>query len=372
MDRYPVAVSSEYGNPVAAPHVEVQPLPASLALLFAAPAVCEIQMAPEDIFVGHIMSCVASINAWSRIAPVTTNIKPEALSWQKLEAACQLCENYKILLNTVQSGKERKEDWDQKVMEYYPHRKSLVAVGPVVLLHDRPVIPIALRETVLNHLHSGHQGANSMFERASATLYWPNYRSDIINFRAACTSCSRYQPSNPAMPPVEPETPLYPFQSICADFFALNNRTFLVLVDRYSNWISIFQLDHDNSEGLLKVLREYFAIFGIPISFTSDGAKVFTAKAVEEFFDRYGVVHRVTTAYNPRSNKRAEVAVKSAKRLIRNNLSQTGSLNTDKLTRALLQHRNTPCAITGLSPAQILFGRVLRGFSPTPTWKVFS
>ena len=166
------------------------------------------------------------------------------------------------------------------------------------------------------------------------------------------------------MPPVAPETPLYPFQSICGDFFALNSRTFLVLVDRFSNWLSIFQLDHDTSEGLLKVLREYFAIFGIPITFTSDGAKVFTSKSVEEFFDRYGVVHRITTAYNPRSNKRAEVAVKSAKRLIRDNLSQTGSLNTDNLTRALLQHRNTPCAITGLSPAQILFGRVLRDFLP--------
>ena len=35
-----------------------------------------------------------------------------------------------------------------------------------------------------------------------------------------------------------------------------------------------------------------------------------------------------------------------------------------KRTRALLQHRNTPCAITGLSPAQIVFGRVLKDFLP--------
>ena len=34
------------------------------------------------------------------------------------------------------------------------------------------------------------------------------------------------------------------------------------------------------------------------------------------------------------------------------------------MTRALLQHRNTPCAITGLSPAQIIFGRVLQDFLP--------
>ena len=243
-------------------------------------------------------------------------------------------------------------------------KKSLVAVGPVVMLHDRPVIPIALRKTVLDHLHAGHQGANSMFERASSTLYWPNFRADIVNHKAECHSCSRYQPSNPSMPPVIPEDPIYPFQSICADFYTANGSTFLTIVDRYSNWLSVFQLQQDTSEELLRVLRDYFATFGIPITFTSDGAKVFVSKTVEEFFQRYGVIHRITTAYNPRSNKRAEVAVKSAKRLIRNNLTQTGSLNSDKMTRALLQHRNTPCPLTGLSPSQIIFGRILRDFLP--------
>ena len=113
------------------------------------------------------------------------------------------------------------------------------------------------------------------------------------------------------MPPVNPKVTLYPFQSICADFFSLNSRSYLTIVDRFSNWLSIFHLEKDTSEELLKILREYFAIFGIPITFTSDGAKVFTSQTVEEFFRRYGVVLRVTTAYNPRSNKRAEIAVKS-------------------------------------------------------------
>ena len=85
---------------------------------------------------------------------------------------------------------------------------------------------------------------------------------------------------------------------------------------------------------------------------------------VEDFCCRWGIVHRVATAYNPRANKRAEVGVKSAKRLIRGNITQTGSLQTDKLARALLAHRNTPCPVTGLSPAQIVFGRVLRDFLP--------
>ena len=203
-----------------------------------------------------------------------------------------------------------------------------------------------------------------MFERASSSMYWPNFRSDIINHRAACTTCTRYAPSNPAMPPTEPEYPTYPFQSICIDFFHVSPYNYVALVDRYSNWLSVFQLQKDDSDHLIKILRDYLSIFGIPTTVTTDGASVFTSKLMEEFFDKWGIVHRVSTAYHARANKRGEVGVKSAKRLIRGNVTQTGSLQTDRLARALLAHRNTPCPVSGLSPAQIVFGRVLRDFLP--------
>ena len=108
------------------------------------------------------------------------------------------------------------------------------------------------------------------------------------------------------------------------------------------------------------------SIFGIPVVLTSDGAKVFTSREMEAFCHKFGIIHRVNTntAYHPRANKRAEVAVKSAKQLIRGNNSQTGTLHTDDLARANLQHRNTPCPLTGLSPAQIVFSRVLRDSIP--------
>ena len=91
---------------------------------------------------------------------------------------------------------------------------------------------------------------------------------------------------------------------------------------------------------------------------------MFTSKLMEDFCHRWGIIHRVATAYNPRANKRAEVGVKSAKRLLRGNLSQTGSIMTDKVARALLAHRNAPCPVTGLSPAQVVFDCVLRDFHP--------
>ena len=84
----------------------------------------------------------------------------------------------------------------------------------------------------------------------------------------------------------------------------------------------------------------------------------------EEFYDRWGTKHRLSSAYFPQSNGRAEVAVKSTKRLLECNIGPDGSLDTDRVVCALLQIRNTPDRDCKLSPAQILFGRPLRDSMP--------
>ena len=54
------------------------------------------------------------------------------------------------------------------------------------------------------------------------------------------------------------------------------------------------------------------------------------------------------------------MAVKTVKRLLRSNTGPSGTLNSDKFLRAILQLRNTPDATCHLSPAQVVFGRPLR------------
>ena len=54
------------------------------------------------------------------------------------------------------------------------------------------------------------------------------------------------------------------------------------------------------------------------------------------------------------------------KRLLRDNIGLSGTLDTAKFSRALLTLRNTPDRDTKESPAQVLFGRRLRDFLPTP------
>ena len=74
----------------------------------------------------------------------------------------------------------------------------------------------------------------------------------------------------------------------------------------------------------------------------------------------------MSSVSHAQSNGRAEVCVKSIKRLLRTNTLPDGGLDTDAVMRGLLQLRNTPDPDTNLSPAQIVLGRTLRDFLPLP------
>ena len=92
----------------------------------------------------------------------------------------------------------------------------------------------------------------------------------------------------------------------------------------------------------MQQFRSYFAKNGAPEEISTDGGTNLVSGEMCNFFRRWGVDMRISSAYYPQSNGRAEAAVKTAKRLLRDNTGPGGTLNTDKVSVALLQYLNTP------------------------------
>ena len=123
--------------------------------------------------------------------------------------------------------------------------------------------------------------------------------------------------------------------------------------------------DSLKSKHVMDSLRSIFVAYGTPQTLFTDGGLQFQSHDMEIFLDRWNVKHVTSSAMYPQSNGRAELAVKSARRILAENTSKLdGSLNTDDACRSLLQYRNTPIKHIGLSPAQILFHRKLRDGIP--------
>jgi len=227
------------------------------------------------------------------------------------------------------------------------------------------LIPKDLRRIVLEGLHAAHQGVSSMLANARERFFWPGLDAAVKLLRAQCRQCNEQAPSQPAEPPIESQAPEVPFQMVATDLCKLSGFSYLIYVDAYSGWVEVASLTSTNFQAITKVLLMYFALFGVPEEIAADGGPPFDSHDYTTFLKRWRIRRRLSSAYYPQSNGRAEAGVKTAKRILLGNVDpRTGKLDNEAAVRALMAHRITPCQLTGVSPAIALFGRPIRDHLP--------
>ena len=304
------------------------------------------------------------VQEYALMASIRSNAQDlGAISWSLLAQETAADPSFNHLL-TLMDQEGSIDSHDPALASLSPICDSIYSQEGVLLYHGRVVVPPSRSHRVLQHLHAAHQGTTAMEQRARSIVYWPGISNDIQATRERCADCNRNAPSQAATPPIPSQPPSTPFEAVFADLFDDGGCHYLVVGDRLSGWVEVFSstagTDLGGSAGLVRHLRTCFATFGVPDELASDGGPEFVASHTKNFLQLWGIRHRISSVAFPQSNGRAEVAVKSAKRLLLSNTGPTGSLDHDRFLRAMLQLRNTPDRDCNLSPAQIIFGRPLK------------
>ena len=193
-------------------------------------------------------------------------------------------------------------------------------------------------------------------------MYWPGIDNDIV---LKCKQCHArllaIQPprANHSQTQTKP-----PISGSSWRFCSYARQDFLILVDCYSDWPDIFPMGHNTTTPhLTAVFKQSFCRTGVPDVFWSDQGPQFTAKSFQDFAKTWGFQQITSTPTYPQSNGKIEATVKSMKKL--SQMSWNGRyIDDDKLTRVLLQYRNTPSRKDGLSPAMKLFGKRIQDTLP--------
>ena len=320
----------------------------------------------DEDFLDDIQTRIDNMEAGVHAVMRTDEIN--VITWNRLYEAVQEEPLMVKLMEVVLRGfPQSSYDIHEDLRPYHKYRHELHIAGGVVCYKDRVVIPTGLRQQVLETIHAAHQGVSGMVSRVEDTVFWPGISTDIIRTRGSCLTCVKDAPSQPAGTPVAPPTPSFPFQYVVGDYFSLAGINYLILGDRFSGWLSIYSAGAGefDAKGLVKKTRDYFTNFNIPEEIATDGGPQMTSSLFQQSLKAWGVRHRLSSSYLPHSNCRAEIAVKSGKRLLRDNVGPGGTLDTDRFMRAVMQYRNTPMQDSMRSPAQMVFGRQMRDFLPS-------
>ncbi|GJZ55090.1 reverse transcriptase domain-containing protein [Tanacetum coccineum] len=94
------------------------------------------------------------------------------------------------------------------------------------------------------------------------------------------------------------------------------NKYILVAVDYLSKWVEAKALPTNNARVVVKFLKSLFARFGTPRAIISDRRTYFCNDKFAKVMSKYGVTHRLSTAYHPQTSGQVEVSNRRLKRIL--------------------------------------------------------
>lgn len=259
------------------------------------------------------------------------------------------------LFKYITDGWPNKDKVLDKLLIFYKFRLSLSVQDGCIFYGDRLYIPPSYRGNVLRNLHSEHKGVVKSKQLARRSIWWPCLDKDVENYISNCSVCQTFANSRSSYVEMSWPKTTYPFERIHIDHFFFEEKCFLIIVDDFSNYIDVQLNRNVDSRSVLKSLRNFFSIFGLPTTVVSDNATCFNSMEFNDFCRFNGIVHLNSPQYHPQSNGLAERGVGIVKSNLKKCLSDRKIDVETQLTNFLFDYRFSPLCGSDVTPAEKIF-----------------
>nr|GEU73246.1 hypothetical protein [Tanacetum cinerariifolium] len=181
----------------------------------------------------------------------------------------------------------------------------------------------------------GHHGANFTAKKVfDAGFFWPTIYQDAHNLVKSCDSCQRHGKISQ-----RDKMPQNVIQ-VCEIFYV---------------WAKA--LPTNDARVVVKFLKSVFSRFGTPKAIISDRETHFGNDKFAKVMSKYGVTHRLTTAYHPQTNGQVEVSNCSLKRILERTVKENRASWFEKLEDALWAFRTVYKTPIGCTPYKLVYGK---------------
>nr|GFA21501.1 reverse transcriptase domain-containing protein [Tanacetum cinerariifolium] len=135
------------------------------------------------------------------------------------------------------------------------------------------------------------------------------------------------------------------------------NKYILVAVDYLSKWVQAKALPTNDARLVVKFLKLLFSWFETPKAIISDRGTHFCNDQFSRVMSKYGVTHRLSTAYHPQTSGQVEVTNRGLKRILERTVGENRTLWSDKLEDALWDFRTAFKTPIGCTPYMLVYGK---------------
>nr|GEX59237.1 hypothetical protein [Tanacetum cinerariifolium] len=210
----------------------------------------------------------------------------------------------------------------------------------------------------------GHHGANFTAKKVfDVGFFWPTIYKDAYDLVKSCDICQRQGKFSQ-----KDEMPQNVIQ-VCEifdvwgiDFMgpfpsSRGNMYILVAVDYFSKWVEAKALPTNDARVVVMFLKSLFARFGNPRAIISDRRTHFCNDKFAKVMSKYGVTHRLSTAYHPQTSGQVEVSTRGLKSILERTVGENRALWSEKLDDALWAFRTAYKAPIGCTPYKLIYGK---------------
>ena len=243
--------------------------------------------------------------------------------------------------------------------------------GPVI--HKQLVLPLSLRESVLEVAHDsilgGHLATKKTYDRVTSNFFWPGAYDDVTRYCQSCDICQRTVPKSrcgktPLIGmPIIGET----FDRVAIDMVGplpmsgRKHRWILTLVDCATRYPEAIPLTGIDTIECAEALVNIFCRIGIPREILSDRGSQFVSDLMREISRLLSVRQLHTTPYHAQCNGLVERFNGTIRRMLQKMAAEKPS-DWDRYIPALLfSYREVPQESLGFSPFELVYGRSVRG-----------
>nr|GEX41969.1 reverse transcriptase domain-containing protein [Tanacetum cinerariifolium] len=147
----------------------------------------------------------------------------------------------------------------------------------------------------------------------------------------------------------DPSTPWF------ADFANYHAGKFIIKVDYLLKWVEAKALPTNDAGVVVKFLKSLISRFGTPKAIISDRGTHFCNDQFSRVMSKYGVTHRLSTAYHPQTSGQVEVTNRGLKRILERTIGENRALWSDELDDALWAFRTAIKTPIGCTPYRLVY-----------------
>lgn len=261
-----------------------------------------------------------------------------------------------MLLNQVKNGwPQVKELVPKQLRHYWRFHKEIIVEDQLIYRNQSLVIPKALRRQFIQLAHEGHMGFKNTQLFAKEFMFWPTMQNEIKDLVSDCPVCIMFPKKQTKEELLPHEIPNDPWKKLGADLFYLAGKKYLIMVDYYSKFAELDQLNENAAaSAVIEKCKAQFARHGIPEELCTDNGPPFVSFEFKNFLREWGIKHTTSSPLYPQSNGMIERCIQTYKRIIK----KAEAAYKDPYI-ALLNWRNTP-NIDTQSACCLLMGRSTR------------